>query len=318
MLLLLAAFFITVVLAAYALYCIPQERKQRVRKRLDFIKGEAGGSGWGGGKETAAAEENPEVKRSLLKRLAGAAVARFRRRFRKKMDEREQEKLDQLIAQAGRPHGMSPVDFRLVQLALLLACPAIAVFYCIFLMKLGTGTALLAALGAAAAAWRLPYVYLSGKIKRRARTALRELPDVLDLLTVSLEAGLGFDLALGKLVSKKEGVLSAEFHRCLEEIRLGRTRREALIGVRDRIVLDELRALIGSILQAEKLGIGMVQVLRIQSVELRDRRRQRAEEQAMKAPIKMLFPLIIFVFPCLFIVLLGPVLIQFLDTFGGS
>ncbi|OGX68566.1 MAG: hypothetical protein A2189_03195 [Paenibacillus sp. RIFOXYA1_FULL_44_5] len=102
----------------------------------------------------------------------------------------------------------------------------------------------------------------------------------------------------------------------MEEIRLGKTRREALIGVRDRILLDELKVLISSILQAEKLGIGMVQVLRVQSVEVREQRKQRAEEEAMKAPIKMMFPLVLFIFPSIFIVLLGPAVIQFIHTFS--
>lgn len=311
-----AVFFLTVVLILYSMYSIPQERRQRIKNRLSLIMGD--GHGTGSEKEAAAAAETGEEKLPLVKRIVHAAAARFRQRFRRRMDERQQAKLDILIAQAGRPYDMSPVDFRLLQMALLVACPAIGVLYGAFLMKLSMGTNVLIVLGAVLAAWRLPYVFLSGKVKSRARSALRDLPDVVDLLTVSLEAGLGFDSALGKLVAKKEGVLTSEFQRCLEEIRLGKTRRESLTGVRDRIVLDELRSLIGSILQAERLGVGMVQVLRVQSVELRDRRKQRAEEQAMKAPIKMLFPLIIFVFPCLFIVLLGPVLIQFIETFGGS
>ncbi|WP_408009384.1 type II secretion system F family protein [Pseudalkalibacillus sp. A8] len=162
----------------------------------------------------------------------------------------------------------------------------------------------------------LPPYYLKSKMKARSQSALHELPDVLDLLTVSLEAGLGFDGALSKVVSKKEGVLSTEFHRCLEEIRLGKTRREALRGVRERLTVDEINILISSILQAEKLGIGMVNVLRVQSEEVREQRKQRAEQEAMKAPVKMLFPLVLFIFPSLFIVLLGPAIIQFIETFS--
>ncbi|WP_231571567.1 type II secretion system F family protein [Gordoniibacillus kamchatkensis] len=172
------------------------------------------------------------------------------------------------------------------------------------------------ALAGLAIAVIMPRWYLALRIKRRSRQALKELPDVLDLLTVSLEAGLGFDAALSKLVAKKEGALAAEFQRCLEEIRLGKTRREALLGVRERIELEEMKLLIGSILQAEKLGIGLVQVMRVQSQEVREQRKQRAEEAAMKAPIKMLFPLVLFIFPSLFIVLLGPALIQFIETFS--
>jgi tight adherence protein C len=309
MILMSMAFFLTVTLIVYGLYMIPYERKLRVKQRLARLSPDVEEVA-----ATAAAEGDP----SLAKRLFHAGVTRFRRKFRRRMNEQQQQKLEQLLHQAGRPLGMSPVEFRLLQFAMGLAVPALAVLYALFLLRSDVGTLLFITGFASLAAWRLPYLYLASKVKKRAKQAQRELPDVLDLLTVSLEAGLGFDSALGKLVSKKTGVLADEFYRCLEEIRLGRTRREALLGVRDRLALDEMRTLVGSILQAEKLGLGMVQVLRVQSAEMRDRRKQRAEEQAMKAPIKMLFPLVLFVFPCLFIVLLGPVLIQFMETFGGS
>jgi tight adherence protein C len=310
MLMLSGALFLTVTLVVYGLYMIPYERKQRVKNRLARLT-------TGPEAETASAAEGAYVGNGWGKRLFSAAVVRFRRRFHRRMDEQKQQKLEKLLHQAGRPLSMTPFEFRLLQLVLWLLLPAMTSLYALFLLRASLGTLLLLTLLGVIAAWRLPYVYLATKSKKRARQAQRELPDVLDLMTVSLEAGLGFDSALAKLVSKKTGVLADEFYRCLEEIRLGRTRREALVGVKDRIDLDEMRTLISSILQAEKLGIGMVQVLRVQSVEMRDRRKQRAEEAAMKAPIKMLFPLVLFVFPCLFIVLLGPVLIQFMETFGG-
>ena len=161
----------------------------------------------------------------------------------------------------------------------------------------------------------IPYVYLKMQIAKRGALAVKELPDFIDLLAVSMEAGLGFDAALSKVVSKKPGVLSYEFQRCLEELKLGKTRREALSGVRDRLICDDIKLLIGSIIQAEQLGVGMVQTLRVQADEIRLRRKQRAEEAAMKAPIKMLFPLVLFIFPCIFIVLLGPAIIQIVEMF---
>ncbi|WP_274363975.1 type II secretion system F family protein [Paenibacillus thermotolerans] len=310
-----AAFFITMTLIGYSLYVIPNERKMRIKKRLSFIRSDETAEA----ESAASAAAKEEIAGTpLWKRLFKAVLVRFRRRFRRKTDERVQQKLEMLILQAGRPFQMTPFEFRFAQLALFLVLPLTGGAYALLLLKSSFGTLLLIIMICLLAAWRLPYLFLSGKVKKRARLALRELPDVLDLLTVSLEAGLGFDSALGKLVSKKGGVLTEEFHRCLEEIRLGRTRKESLIGVRDRLQLDEMRSLVSAILQAEKMGIGMVQVLRVQSAEMRDRRKQRAEEQAMKAPIKMLFPLVIFVFPCLFIVLLGPVLIQFMDTFSNG
>jgi len=312
MFMLYVTFFMTITLVVYGLYMIPQERKERVRKRLAYLSPEAGMEA-----AASAAAEAKEERPNTIRRFFHTFAQWFRRKFRRHMNESKRERIDLLIQQAGRPLNMTPVEFRLLQLACWLFLPTVVVLYALFLLRAGAGLLALLTLLAVLVAWRLPYMYLASKAKARSKQALRELPDVLDLLTVSLEAGLGFDSAIGKLVSKKNGVLADEFYRCLEEMRLGRTRREALLGLKERIALDEMRTLISSILQAEKLGIGMVQVLRVQSEELRDQRKQRAEEAAMKAPIKMLFPLIFFIFPCLFIVLLGPVLIQFLETFGG-
>jgi tight adherence protein C len=237
------------------------------------------------------------------------------RQFRRKMHGDKADRIELKLMQAGSPLGMTPIVFRLLQISLLVAVPLLFVIYAIILgLSLG-GILIFVLLGMGAAAF-LPSYYLKLKTGQKRKAALKELPDVLDLLTVSLEAGLGFDAALNKLVSKKDGVLSGEFQRCLEEIRLGKTRRDALAGVRDRVDLNELKVTISSILQADKLGIGMAQVLRVQSQEVRERRKQTAEEEAMKAPIKMLFPLVLFIFPSLFIVLLGPAVIQFILTFS--
>ncbi len=306
-----AAFFITVTLAVYACYAVPSERKQKIRARLAILTAEEAG------RSEAVPAAEPEQE-SFAHRILRPVLVWSRRQFRRRFDERKQWKLEQLIAQAGRPMQMSPVEFRLLQLAVFVGLPLLSSLYGLWVLQMNAGSVILLALAGCVLAWRLPYMYLAVKSKRRAKEILRQLPDTLDLLTVSLEAGLGFDAALGKLVSKKGGPLPEELHRCLEEIRLGRTRREALLGLRDRIALEEIRSLVSSILQAEKLGIGMVQVLRAQSIEMREKRKQRAEEAAMKAPIKMLFPLVLFIFPCLFIVLLGPVLIQMMETFGGG
>ncbi|MBW5447520.1 type II secretion system F family protein [Cohnella sp. CFH 77786] len=297
------AFCLTVTLLVYSFFVLREERQDRLKRRLSHITG-----GTAEIRPNASAGREPPLRRSLLLPV----WKEFRRGFGKTLEERQVAKIELRLLQAGQPFGMSPVDFRIAQAALCIALPALFLFYALA-AGLGLGGAVFAVLCGMLIAVILPGHYLKTKTKSRSRLALRELPDVLDLLTVSLEAGLGFDAALTKLVSKKDGVLPGEFRRCLEEIRLGRTRREALSGVRDRVVLEELKVLISSILQAEKLGIGMVQVLRVQSQEVRERRKQRAEEAAMKAPIKMLFPLVLFIFPSIFIVLLGPVAIQFLQ-----
>jgi tight adherence protein C len=298
--------FISITLFLYGILLIRIEKREKLQKRVAvFVTGEKG---------YLLQTKQKEEHQTLFQRFLRPVWTDFKRSFKKKMPGEKEAKLERRLQQAGNPLKMTPVDFRLVQFGLVSIMPIISGGYAFLLQVDTTGVILIIIVGILVAIV-LPNKYLTNKVNARSKQALRELPDILDLLTVSLEAGLGFDSAMNKVVSKKHGVISDEFHRCLEEIRLGKTRREALAGIRERIEVDEVRGFIGGILQAEKLGIGMVQVLRVQSQEVRERRKQRAEEQAMKAPIKMLFPLILFIFPSLFIVLLGPAIIQFVQAF---
>ena len=154
-----------------------------------------------------------------------------------------------------------------------------------------------------------PEFWLGRRIRARQHAILLMIPDALDLLTISVRAGLGFDAALGKVVEKLQGPLSDEFRRALAEVRVGKARREALRDIVPRTEVVPLTNFIGAIIQAEQLGVSISKVLQVQSEQLRIERRQRAEEMAAKAPIKMLFPLVGCIFPSLFIVILGPALI---------
>jgi tight adherence protein C len=157
--------------------------------------------------------------------------------------------------------------------------------------------------------YTLPEFWLGGRVRKRQHAILLSIPDALDLLTISVRAGLGFDAALGKVVEKLPGPLSDEFRRALAEVRVGKQRREALRDIVARTEVGPLTNFIGAIIQAEQLGVSISKVLQVQSEQLRIERRQRAEEAAAKAPIKMLFPLVGCIFPSLFIVILGPALI---------
>jgi tight adherence protein C len=152
----------------------------------------------------------------------------------------------------------------------------------------------------------IPESALNTRVRRRQKMILRGLPSALDLLTISVEAGLGFDAALAKVAEKYRNPLTAEIQITLNEIRLGRQRLEALEDLGHRSKVEELNNFCQAIIQSEQLGVGIANVLRIQSEEIRRRRRQRAEEQGQKAPLKMLFPMVGCIFPTLFIVLLGP------------
>jgi tight adherence protein C len=301
-------FFFTITLLIYSLFGMKEERDRRIKRRIAQLS------------ETETDFEPQEAQEqkkdmSILKRMLIHGWKEFKKSFERRLPGQKEAKIELKLLQAGKPLNMSAVDFRILQISMFLVLPSLSGLYAAIL-RVGIGGKLILIILGLFVGFSVPHYYIKLKIKQRSKQGLRELPDVLDLLTVSLEAGLGFDAALSKIVSKKDGVLTQEFQRCLEEIRLGKTRREALLGVRERLVLDEIRIFISSILQAEKLGIGMVQVMRVQSHEVREQRKQRAEEAAMKAPIKMLFPLVLFIFPSLFIVLLGPALIQFIQTFA--
>ncbi len=161
----------------------------------------------------------------------------------------------------------------------------------------------------------LPKYYLKHRIALRQKEIEKSLPDALDLLTVSIEAGLSFDGAVAKLVEKMSGVLVDEFAIALKEMRVGVSKREAFKSLVERVPVPSLVTFVGSILQADQLGVSMGNVLRIQSSLARQKRRQKTQENAMKAPVKMLLPMILFIMPTIFIVILGPVLIMALKAF---
>ena len=164
--------------------------------------------------------------------------------------------------------------------------------------------------------YTIPEFWLGGRVRKRQHAILLQIPDALDLLTISVRAGLGFDAALGKVVEKMDGPLTDEFRRALAEVRVGKARREALRDIVPRTEVPPLTNFIGAIIQAEQLGVSISKVLQVQSEQLRIERRQRAEEQAAKAPIKMLFPLVGCIFPSLFIVILGPAIILIVLNLG--
>ena len=173
-------------------------------------------------------------------------------------------------------------------------------------------------LGACFMGYMMPNMWLKGKVSARALEIRRSLPDALDLLTISVEAGLGFDLALMKVVEKTKNALSVEFGRTLLEIRMGKPRRESLKDMARRVDVDDLNQFISALVQADKLGVSIGNVLRVQADQMRHKRRQRAEETAQKAPLKMSFVLVFFVLPALLIVLLGPAAIAVIETLSGT
>jgi tight adherence protein C len=167
------------------------------------------------------------------------------------------------------------------------------------------------------AGFTLPDAILNRKIEDRRESMRRELPEIIDLLVISVEAGLSFDSALSRVVEAVPGHMADEFARLLGETRVGVSRREALEHLAERTDLDELRSFILAMNQADTFGVSISRVLRVQSEEMRTRRRQRAQERAFAAPVKMVFPLVLCVFPAMFVLLIGPAAIELQDALLG-
>src|SRR6185503_14863254 len=161
----------------------------------------------------------------------------------------------------------------------------------------------------------LPGIWIDRKIKSRRKEITRSMPDAIDLLTISVESGLGFDPALQRVAEKWDNALTREFARVLSEMRIGKTKRDALREMAIRVDEDGLTTFVSSVIQADTLGVPITQVLRIQSEAMRVRRRQIAEEKAQKAPLKMLFPMVFLIFPAFYVVILGPAVPQVIDAF---
>lgn len=163
-----------------------------------------------------------------------------------------------------------------------------------------------------------PVLWLGSKVRQRQHEIVKALPDALDLLTICVEAGLGFDAAMAKVADKWDNELSLAFNRVLQEIQLGKLRREALRDMADRMEVPDVSTFVAAIIQAGQLGVSIARVLRIQADQMRVRRRQRAEELARAATLKILPPVAFLIFPALLIVLLGPAVIQLLGVFGAG
>lgn len=168
--------------------------------------------------------------------------------------------------------------------------------------------------GALVGGFYLPHIMLTTRISRRQKEIRNAMPDALDLLTICVEAGLGFDAAMSKVAEKWETELSLAFARVIREIQLGKLRREALKDMSDRLGIPELTSFVAAIIQSEQLGVSLAKVLRIQSDQMRLKRRQRAEEEAHKAPIKMIIPLALLVFPSIMIIILTPAVISIMGS----
>jgi len=218
------------------------------------------------------------------------------------------------LARAGYPGGLQGADWMGVKL--LAAIGGGIGGFALGLLLGGVALGMLMGVALLGFGYIFTEYWLSKRIKKRSMAMVLQLPDALDLLTISVEAGLGFDAALAKVVEKMDGALVDEFGQAMAEVQMGRARRDALRDVAMRAGARPVSNFIGAIVQAEQLGVPIAKVLQIQSQQLRIERRQRAEESAAKAPIKMMFPMVGCIFPTIFIVILGPAVVTVMGGVG--
>lgn len=216
------------------------------------------------------------------------------------------EKVQTKLAEAGNPNNLTVQDFLGIKGMGAIALGVAAFLLMTFIVRMDTVKFVIILGVAVVGGFFLPDLWLSRKIKSRQEEIQKFLPDAIDILAISVEAGQGFIGALNTLSQRKQNALTYEFDRFRNEVAAGKGRRDAFRDLALRTGVEDLRNFVAAMIQADQLGIGIADVLRAQSEELRIKRRQRAEEKARKAPIKMLFPLIFFMFPSLFIVILGP------------
>ncbi len=263
------------------------------------------------GRKEDKAEKSPSFIRKILMPLSGPTAARFPRIAPAGF----QHKVADQLTMAGGFGGLGANEFLLLTTLTGLLCPLLIAGF-LYMERLPLHKVIGFALLSSVLGFYLPVLLLHYKIAARRHSMQLALPDALDLITVSVEAGLGFEGALVKLSEKMKGPLVDEFTRTLNEMRIGVPRRDALTAMGERCSLPDIRSFTMSMVQADQLGISIGNVLRVKSAAIREKRQQGAEELAMKAPVKMLFPLVFFIFPAIFIVLLGPSLIKIVDAFS--
>lgn len=292
--------FITVVLFVWALSAPAKQTLEGQLRRHGYLSN-----------SRQVADLSMPFSRRVLVPLAEKAAEMLARITPKRLQRHTKEKLD--LAQLQ----ISPSAFLLATVGLAAVLPLVVISPALREGRFGFRELLLA-LAIAFLAFRIPDFWLSRKITARQKKVRKSLPDALDLITICVEAGYGLDAALAKVAEKTKGPLADELAYALLQMNLGKPRSQALREVAQRTKVAELQSFIATIIQAEQMGVSIATILRVQSDSMRVKKRQMAEEEAMKAPIKMLFPLVICILPAMFIVILGPAAMRIMSFFSGN
>jgi tight adherence protein C len=267
------------------------------------------------GRTTPLTLEEIELSQPFSQRIMRPMLVRLGNALSRLSPSKSRADAERMLELAGRPYGWGATEFLGLRLFVTLIFGVLA-FLITSLSPSLSGTAkIFTPIVAAAIGFFLPLLWLRSKINRRKKEIIKALPDAMDLLTITVEAGMGFDGALQKVAEKWDNELSRAFAKVVQEMRLGVLRREALRNMSYNMDVPDVTSFVAAIIQADQLGVSIAKILRVQSEQMRTKRRQRAEEQANKAPIKMLFPMVFLIFPALFVVLLGPALLIIMETF---
>ncbi len=258
--------------------------------------------------------EELELEQPFRERVLMPFVRHALATLGKLLPSKDAGKVKHNLEMAGSPGGLTPGMFVGMRLGLSFFALALG-FYLTMLGDLPLLNRLLFSGIGLCLGFLLPSIWLGRKIKARKYNILKSMPDALDLLSISVEAGLGFDLALQRVADKWDNALSREFRRVVSDTRLGMQRREAMRMMADRCGVEDLSNFVQAIIQAEQLGVSLGRILKVQSEQMRMRRRQRAEELAHQAPIKMLFPMVFLIFPSILVVILGPAIPKLMEAF---
>jgi tight adherence protein C len=302
----MAVFAILVIGVVFALFVIARRRpkgEQGLEERLALYSD----------RDTPVTLEEIELSASFAERVVYPTLDAISEQISQFTPAKTREKIRRRLELAGNPGNLTPGSFTMVQIVATLVLGGL-VFGLMLISKPPMSRRILFTGLAALVGYFLPSLWLTSKISRRQDEIVKALPDGLDLLTICVEAGLGFDQAVQHLVEKQDNELSRAFNRYLQEVSLGRMRRDALQSFSERMDVPDVTSFVAAIIQADQLGVSMAKILRIQSNQMRIRRRQRAEQKAHQAPIKMLFPLAFLIFPSMFIVLLGPAVLQVMES----
>jgi tight adherence protein C len=266
---------------------------------------------------SAPAEMQQELHRPFSERVIEPALARLSKLSRRLAPSEGAERIQHRLDVAGNPSGWTVERVQGLKLVGFIVMLIVSLGLTM-LLGLSLVTTLVVCVGLSMLGFALPNIVIHQMGETRSTQMQRDLPDALDLLTISVEAGLAFDAALARVARNTEGPLAAEFARVLQEMNIGVGRIDAIRALGERTHIPELRAFATAMVQADAFGIPIAQVLRVQSNEMRLKRRQRAEEMAQKVPVKILFPLIFCILPTLFLVVMGPAVIKMMDAFSGT